>query len=125
MPVPPPPPPPPPPSFGGPPPPPPPMMMMGGGPPPPPAPALNLGTGDRSDLLKSIADFGNKPKLKKVDPSQIKDRSTPIVGAGAVGGSGAGGSNNNSASSSAAASDSNVPKSNDLRLIMRSNSWCL
>jgi hypothetical protein len=77
-----PPPPPPPPSFGG-----------GGGPPAPPPLALNLGGSsggnDRANLLNAIADPGAR-KLKKVDPSQIKDRSKPIVG----------GSSNNSAASS-------------------------
>lgn len=33
----------------------------------------------RIDLLKSIADPSMKPKLKKVDPNQIKDRSKPTV----------------------------------------------
>lgn len=71
----------------GPPPPPPPPMTMGGPPPPPPPamgpPMSNLGIGkappDRSNLLADIAD-PSKPRLRKVNPNEIKDRSKPIVG---------------------------------------------
>ena len=66
---------------GPPPPPPPPPMGMAPPPPPPPPPSGGLPppAGDaRSDLLKSIAN-PNKPRLKKVDPSQIKDKSAPVI----------------------------------------------
>ena len=36
--------------------------------------ALPVAPNARIDLLKSIADPSMKPKLKKVDPNQIKDR---------------------------------------------------
>ena len=82
----------------GPPPPPPPPPPPMGGPPPPPAMKLSGGGGgggdSRSDLLKSIAD-PSKPRLRKVDPNMIKDRSKPIV---------PGTSNDSSASGSAPAS---------------------
>ena len=99
----PPPPPPPPPmpslSSGGPPPPPPPPMM-GGGPAPPPPPSNLFGNSNgnaRADLLKSIAD-PSKPRLKKVDPSLIKDRSKPTV---------AGSNTNNSSSNNISNGSSN------------------
>jgi hypothetical protein len=87
----------------GPPPPPPPPSLFGGGPPapPPPMPAFNTSNNDRSDLLKAISDTSGRPKLKKVDPSQIKDRSKPLV---------AGGSSNNSPNTSA---NSNTSSSSD------------
>ena len=92
---------------GPPPPPPPPMMMMGGPPPPPPAmmggppapPPPSLGMAkmpDRSNLLKDIAD-PSKPRLRKVDPNLVKDRSKPLVGGTSTPGSsssGGGGSSN-------------------------------
>ncbi len=70
----------------GPPPPPPPMPQMGG-PPPPPPPIGGLSGGPpvfspnaRAALLDSISSIDpNKPRLKKVDPTQIKDRSKPTV----------------------------------------------
>lgn len=65
------------------PPPPPPPPMMSGPPPPPSIGGLASAAPDRNALLKSIAD-PSKPRLKKVDPSQIKDRSKPIVGGGGV-----------------------------------------
>jgi neural Wiskott-Aldrich syndrome protein len=88
---------------GPPPPPPPPPAMMGGGPPPPPPPSMPMSKppADRSNLLAEIAD-PSKPRLKKVNPNEIKDRSKPIVGgsssnssanAGGGGGSTNGGSN--------------------------------
>ena len=61
-----------------PPPPPPPMMSSGGPPAPPPPISLNTGGDDRAQLLKSISD-GARPKLRKVDPSEIKDRSKPTI----------------------------------------------
>jgi hypothetical protein len=65
-------------------------MMGGGGPPPPPPlggmPPPSSG-GDRTDLLKSIADPSQR-KLRKVDASQIKDRSKPIVGGSGTGSTG-------------------------------------
>ena len=69
---------------GPPPPPPPPLPAMNmtgsGGPPPPPPPMLGGGGENvRANLLSAIADPSQR-KLKKVDPNQIKDRSTPIVG---------------------------------------------
>ncbi|RNA20257.1 hypothetical protein BpHYR1_035579 [Brachionus plicatilis] len=68
----------------GPPPPPPPPPMLGGPPPPPFLGGLTTAAPpDRNALLKSIAD-PSKPKLKKVDPSKIKDRSKPIVAGGTV-----------------------------------------
>lgn len=63
------------------PPPPPPPPMMGGPPPPPSLGGLSIAAPDRNALLKSIAD-PSKPKLKKVDPAQIKDRSKPLVSGG-------------------------------------------
>ena len=70
---------------GPPPPPPPPIGLMGGGAPPPPPPFGGLpppsGGGNRSALLNDIAS-GNKPRLKKVDPTLIKDRSQVQVAAG-------------------------------------------
>lgn len=67
-----------------PPPPPPPMMMSSGGPPAPPPPiSLNSGGDERAQLLKSIAD-GARPKLRKVDPSEIKDRSKPTIAGSAT-----------------------------------------
>lgn len=74
-----PPPPPPPPMMGGGPPPPPPMMSGGPPAPPPMMGGLNKPAPDRSNLLKDIAD-PSKPRLKKVDPSLVKDRSKPLVG---------------------------------------------
>ena len=41
--------------------------------------ALPVAPNARIDLLKSIAVPSMKPKLKKVDPNQIKDRSKPTV----------------------------------------------
>ena len=100
--------------MSGPPPPPPPppappmsmMMMMGGaGGPAPPPPSIGPGDGgDRSDLLKAIAEAGNRPKLRKVDPSQIKDRSKPVVPGGASSPSG-------SSSNNALSNDSSTTKS--------------
>lgn len=67
----------------GPPPPPPPPILGGPPPPPPSLGGLASAAPDRNALLKSIAD-PSKPKLKKVDPTQIKDRSKPVVGGGGV-----------------------------------------
>ncbi len=80
----------------GPPPPPPPPPMMGGGPPPPPPPSMPMSKppADRSNLLAEIAD-PSKPRLKKVNPNEIRDRSKPIVGGSS--------SNSSSANSSASA----------------------
>lgn len=65
------------------PPPPPPPPPMSGPPPPPPMAGLPKPAPDRMDLLKSIND-PNKPRLKKVDPNQIKDRSKPTVPGGST-----------------------------------------
>jgi hypothetical protein len=86
------PPPPPMPSFnGGPPPPPPPPPSSGGPPAPPPpppnrdsgyqsgVPALPQPTGDRADLLAGIHKAGGIGGLKKVDRSEIRDRSAAAV----------------------------------------------
>ncbi|PQE21227.1 wiskott-aldrich syndrome protein [Rutstroemia sp. NJR-2017a WRK4] len=126
--APPPPPPPPPapaPSFGGPPapPPPPPMPGFGGPPPPPPppanrdsgyassAPAPPKATGDRANLLAGIQKAGGIGALKKVDRSEIRDRSQAMVpgaessgkGGAAAGGSAAAGGGGGLADALAAA----------------------
>jgi hypothetical protein len=93
---PPPPPPPPPPGGSGPPaPPPPPPPPGSSGPPPPPpppnrdsgyvsgVPALPQPAGDRSNLLSGIKQAGGIGALKKVDRSEIHDRSAAIVPGGA------------------------------------------
>ena len=79
------------PSFGGAPPPPPPMPSFGGPPAPPPpppnrdsgyqsgVPALPQPTGGRSDLLAGIQKAGGIGALKKVDRSQVRDRSSAMV----------------------------------------------
>ncbi|KAG0651443.1 Proline-rich LAS17 [Hyphodiscus hymeniophilus] len=92
------PPPPPMPSFGGPPPPPPPPPASGGPPAPPPppppnrdsgyasgvpAPALPQATGGRANLLADISKAGGIGALKKVDRTQVRDRSAAIVPGGA------------------------------------------
>jgi hypothetical protein len=83
---------------GPPPPPPPPPMFGGAPPPPPPMGGLNANPApNRADLLKSIAD-PSKPRLRKVDPNLIKDRSKPTIGNNAAGSS-AGSSSVSSASS--------------------------
>ncbi|PTD05480.1 Proline-rich protein LAS17 [Fusarium culmorum] len=89
----PPPPPPPPPPPGGPaapPPPPPPMPPTSGAPPPPPLPPPG-GPGDpsRSAVLAGIQQAGGIHSLKKVDRSQIRDRSGAQVGGSDVGGNSA------------------------------------
>ncbi|RDW92435.1 hypothetical protein BP5796_01829 [Coleophoma crateriformis] len=84
------PPPPPLPASNAPPPPPPPPSGLGPPAPPPPppnrdsgyasgAPALPQATGDRADLLASISKAGGIGALKKVDRSQVRDRSAAIV----------------------------------------------
>lgn len=85
------PPPPPMPAFSGGPPPPPPMPSSGGPPAPPPpppnrdsgyqsgVPALPQATGGRSDLLAGIQKAGGIGALKKVDRSQVRDRSSAMV----------------------------------------------
>ncbi|KAI1050320.1 hypothetical protein LB506_001680 [Fusarium annulatum] len=80
---PPPPPPPPPGGPGAPPPPPPPMPPGTGAPPPPPLPPVAAG-GDpgRSAMLEGIQRAGGINSLKKVDRSQIRDRSGVQVGSG-------------------------------------------
>ena len=94
--APPPPPPLPPPSIGGPPPPPPPPPPTSGGPPPPPpppppnrdsgyssgvpAPALPTADSGRGAMLSDIQKAGGIGALKKVDRSQIRDRSGAQVG---------------------------------------------
>ncbi|KAH7037383.1 uncharacterized protein B0I36DRAFT_428035 [Microdochium trichocladiopsis] len=96
--IPPPPPPPPPPAgSGGPPPPPPPPPPSGGIPPPPPPPppggaALPIPSVDagRSAMLGDIQRAGGIGALKKVDRSQIRDRSAASVPGGSDTGSGGG-----------------------------------
>lgn len=105
MPGPPPPPPPPPPMFGGP------AAVGSGGPPPPPPPLGGLPSASanpnaRLDLLKAISDT-SKPKLKKVDPSQIKDRSTPVVPNSTVANSLSNNNNNNSSTTTSDPAKSN------------------
>ncbi|KAA8569078.1 hypothetical protein EYC84_000748 [Monilinia fructicola] len=103
-----PPPPPPMPSFGGPPaPPPPPPMPPGNGPPapppppPPPGPSHDSGyasgvpappkpTGDRADLMANIQKAGGIGALRKVDRSQIRDRSAAAVPGADTGPAGSG-----------------------------------
>lgn len=58
--------------------------MIGGPPPPPPpssgpTPALPQATGGRADLLGSIQSAGGIKALKKVDRSQVRDRSAAAV----------------------------------------------
>ncbi|KAL3422308.1 WH1 domain-containing protein [Phlyctema vagabunda] len=101
--APPPPPPPPMPSSGGPPPPPPPPPPGGLGPPAPPppppnrdsgyasgVPALPQPSGDRADLLAGIQKAGGIGALKKVDRSQVRDRSGAMVPGGDSGAAGSG-----------------------------------
>ena len=77
-------------------PPPPPMPSSGGGPPAPPppppnrdsgyqsgVPALPQPTGDRANLLAGIQQAGGIGALKKVDKSEIRDRSSALVPGGA------------------------------------------
>ncbi|RAL59171.1 hypothetical protein DID88_006727 [Monilinia fructigena] len=102
-----PPPPPPVPSFGGPSaPPPPPPMPPGNGPPvppppPPPGPSRDSGyasgvpappkpTGDRADLMANIQKAGGIGALRKVDRSQIRDRSAAAVPGADTGPAGSG-----------------------------------
>ncbi|EGX90122.1 WASP-like pretein las17p [Cordyceps militaris CM01] len=98
----PPPPPPPPPGAAAAPPPPPPLPPTGGAPPPPPpppmpsrdsgppAPALPKAEGSRAAMLGDIQKTGGIGGLKKVDRSEIRDRSAVQVGGGDSGGGGAG-----------------------------------
>ncbi|KAH6956732.1 wiskott-aldrich syndrome protein [Fusarium avenaceum] len=89
-----PPPPPLPPMTNGGPPPPPPMPPTGGAPPPPPPPppAVSVPTGDpsRSAVLAGIQQAGGIGALKKVDRSQIRDRSGAQVSGADSGGAPAG-----------------------------------
>lgn len=95
------PPPPPMPSFGGPPPPPPPPGNGPPAPPPPPPPNRDSGyassvpappkpTGDRADLMANIQKAGGIGALKKVDRSQIRDRSAAAVPGADTGPAGSG-----------------------------------
>ncbi|WZH48964.1 wiskott-Aldrich syndrome protein [Fusarium acuminatum] len=87
-----PPPPPLPPITNGGPPPPPPMPPTGGAPPPPPPPAVSVPTADpsRSAVLAGIQQAGGIGALKKVDRSQIRDRSGAQVSGADSGGASAG-----------------------------------
>ncbi|TAQ88930.1 hypothetical protein B7494_g2739 [Chlorociboria aeruginascens] len=93
------------PSSGAPPPPPPPPPPSNLGPPPPPlpppnrdsgyasgvpAPALPAPTGDRANLMASIQKTGGIGALKKVDRSQVRDRSAAMVPGADTGPAGSG-----------------------------------
>lgn len=102
--VPPPPPPPPPPSMGGVPPPPPPGPGFGGVPPPPPpppppnrdsgyssgVPAVAPGDPTRSAVLEGIQKAGGIGALRKVDRTQVRDRSAPLASSSDTGPHGSG-----------------------------------
>lgn len=69
----------------GPPPPPPPPMMGGGAPPPPPMGGLKTSAASKpADRSALLGDIQGGFKLKKVDKSQINDRSQAAVPGGGV-----------------------------------------